>query len=459
MIPKQNPWAPYEPTADDPWDKRKVAHLHRRAGFGATWAELHRDLEHGPAASVDRLLSPPAEDPVEAEIVAALRDGILSSPATARERLKAWWLYRILYHPDRLREKMTLFWHGHFATSNAKVRSVPLMLRQNELLRRHALGEFPELLTAITADPAMLVWLDGGGSRKEKPNENYAREFLELFTLGIGHYTEPDIREAARAFTGWVPADSPSYGATPSFRHDPARHDGGGKTFLGRSGPWRADDIVRITLEQPACAVFVCRKLYRFFVNDAEEPAPELIQPLADELRRHRYSIRHVVGIMLRSRFFYARAAYRRVIKSPVDLSAGLVRMLEVPRAGLSLPALARACAEQGQDLFYPPNVKGWDGGRHWINSATLLARSNWISDVVWGNADDGTPAYDPAAWAQVHGIGRSQAAAALTDLLVQGNLSADVRELIARVGQDRGPDSLRRALQLLANCPEYQLA
>src|SRR5437660_6805390 len=143
MTGPRAPWAPYEPTPDDPWDLKKVAHLHRRAGFGATWAELRRDLKDGPAASVGRLLRPSPETVDEREILAALREGILAAPDTARDRLKAWWLYRMLYHPDRLREKLTLFWHGHFATSNAKVGSIPLLLRQNELLRRHALGESP----------------------------------------------------------------------------------------------------------------------------------------------------------------------------------------------------------------------------------------------------------------------------------------------------------------------------
>jgi len=459
MSRTQEPWAPYDATPADPWDLKKVAHLHRRAGFGATRAELQRDLKDGPIASVDRLLRPPEETAEERDILTALREGILDSPDTARERLQAWWLYRMLYHADRLREKMALFWHGHFATSNAKVRSIPLMLRQNELLRRHALGAFPDLLNEIVADPAMLVWLDGGGSRKEHPNENFAREFLELFTLGVGQYTEKDIREAARAFTGWVQVPNMPDGATPSFRYDPAQHDDGVKTFLKQTGPWKAADVVRITLEQPGCAEFLCRKLYRFFLNDTEEPAAELVRPLAAELRSSRYSIRHVLGIILRSRLFYSRAAYRRIIKSPVDFSTGLVRTLEVPRSNLSLVALAEACAQQGQDLFNPPNVKGWDGGRHWINSATLLARSNWASDVVWGNPDDDTKPYDPGAWAKSQPVAPGQAAEAFASLLLQGDLLPEARALVLRAGHDGGQDSLRKAVQLLLHCPEYQLA
>jgi uncharacterized protein (DUF1800 family) len=460
MCSKQGPWATYEPTRADPWSLRNVAHLHRRAGLGATWAELQRDLKDGTAASVDRLLRPPEADAEERDILASLRDGILTSPGTEGERLKAWWLYRILYHPDRLREKLTLFWHGHFATSDSKVQNVPLMLRQNELLRRHALGKFPNLLTEIIADPAMLVWLDGGASRKERPNENFAREFLELFTLGVGHYTEADIREAARAFTGWVPAEGERGFRPPrAFRYDPAQSDGGVKTFLGETGAWTAADIVRITLKQPACAEFLCRKLYRFFVSDGEDPPPELLGPLAEELRNHHYSIGHLVGVILRSRQFYSKAAYRRVFKSPVEFSAGLVRALEVPRSNLRLPALAEMCGAQGQDLFYPPNVKGWDGGSRWINVAALLARSNWVADVVWGALGSATKPRDPSAWAKACGIAPDKTVDGLIELLMQGDLDGEARALVRKTGQDGKPDSLRKALQLILHSPEYHLA
>jgi uncharacterized protein (DUF1800 family) len=459
MIMEQGPWAPYQPAADNPWDLRKVAHLHRRAGFGATWAELQRDLTAGPAKGVDRLLDPRAERGEEQDVLAGLRHGVLTSSGTEVERLKAYWLYRILFHPDVLHEKMTLFWHNHFATSNAKVKSVPFMLGQNELLRRHALGDFAELLTAIISDPAMLVWLDGGDSRKEKPNENFAREFLELFTLGIGHYTEKDIREAARAFTGWVPLQRARPDRPPDFRFNPARFDDGVKTFLGQTGRWKAEDIVRITLEQPACARFLCRKFYRFFIADSDEPAAELIEPLAEEFRSHGYSIRRVVGTVLRSRHFYSQAAYRKVVKSPVEFSAGLLRTLEVPRASINLPALAHACKDQGQDLFYPPSVKGWDQGRGWITSATVLGRGNWAADVVWGNEDWDMRPYDPAAWARHQGIAAERTTEALIELLLQGDLSPGARALVRGAAADREPDSLRKALQLLLQCPEYQLA
>jgi hypothetical protein len=456
MSIQETPWTPFRPTEQDPWDVRKVAHLHRRAGFGATWRELQRDLREGPDASVVRFLGPAELPEEEEQIIAGIRQGVLGSNDSAR--LKAWWLYRTVFLNRPLEEKMTLFWHSHFATSNIKVRNVPLMLEQNELLRQHALGEFAPLLTAIISDPAMLIWLDGADSQRERPNENFSREFLELFTLGIGNYTESDIREAARAFTGWIRIRNASVGETPVFRFDRSQFDDGEKTFLGQTGRWQAGDIVRITLERPAAAEFLCRKLYRFFVNEEVEPAAALIQPLVTEFRNHRYSLRHVLGILFRSQHFYAQANRRQRVQSPVDLSAGLLRMLEVPRSQVRLLALAAACDRQGQELFYPPNVRGWVGGRTWLNSTTLLQRTNWCNDVIWGNANVGMLPFDPADWMQRNQVVPTRGLSALSDLLLQADLDNHDRTLIMEAGQDGQPDSLRRALQLLLHLPAFQL-
>ncbi len=311
------------------------------------------------------------------------------------ERLKAYWLFRIVFGSDPLTEKMTLFWHGHFATSNRKVQNVGRMLVQNELFRRHALGDFGELAAAILSDPAMLVWLDGAGSRKEKPNENLAREFLELFTLGAGHYTEADIRQAARALTGWVNDGQEGDYAAP-IHFDRTGFDGGMKTFLGRTGPWNARDIVGLALERPAAAEHLARELYRFFVRDDEEPGPDLLRPLADEIRVHHFSIRPVLGLILRSRHFYSGEVRRHLIKSPIEFSAGLVRILDIPRSRVDLVMLGSICDRQGQSLFYPPNVKGWDGGRAWISSSNMLARANWSANLIWGNSVSGDRALRP---------------------------------------------------------------
>jgi uncharacterized protein (DUF1800 family) len=450
MRTEQGPWAAFEPTEQEPWDAAKVAHLHRRAGFGATRADIARDLKDGPKASVDHFFQPRALTSDEQGILDSLKQGVLD--AGDADRMKAWWLYRVLYDPDPLREKLTLFWHGHFATSNRKVNSIPLMLTQNELFRKHALGRFADLLGAVVGDGAMLVWLDGAGSKKEKPNENFGREFLELFTVGVGNYTEADLRGAARAFTGWsVEKGKGEFHA--------AAHDSGDKTFLKQTGAWTSADIVRITLEQPACTEFLCRKLYRFFVREDADPPPDLLRPLAEELRRHDYEVGRVVEVILRSRHFYDAAVRRQRIRSPVEFSAGLLRTLEVPRTDVRLLALALACDRQGQDLFHPPNVKGWDGGKTWLNSSTVLERGNWCNDVLWGNADFGLNPYDPISWARRHGVAPEDAAEVYLDLLLQDAGGARARDAILRAGRAGKPDDLRKALQLIVHCPEYQLA
>jgi uncharacterized protein (DUF1800 family) len=456
---KTDPWAPFEPEAPDSWDLAKVAHLHRRASFGATWAELKRDLKDGPRASMDRLLAPPKLTEDEQGALEGLRKDALDSGDV--ERLKAWYLYRMLFGNDPLTEKMTLFWHGHFATSNAKVNDLALMLRQNELFRKHALGGFGDLLGGVVEDGAMLVWLDGANSKKEKPNENFAREFLELFTLGIGHYTENDIRAAARAFTGWAMPGRRMIPFAPSGeppRFEPPGFDAGSKTFLKQTGKWNAADIVRITLGQPACATFLCRKLYRFFISESEPPAG-LIDPLAERLRKSKYSIRAVVETILRSRHFYSNEVRRQKVAGPVEHSLGLVRMLEIARANVNLLALAAACGRQGQELFYPPSVKGWDGGKTWLNSTTVLERGNWANDVIWGNAELGLEPYDPLAWARKHTVAPGKAAGALTSLLLQGEIGPGARGLVEKAGREGKPAGLRKAVQLLLHCPAFQLA
>jgi hypothetical protein len=225
-------WAPYVPSAEAPWNIRRVVHLHRRAGFAASWPEIERDLSEGPEASVSRLLdgktrASGAPEPEEFErISTVLGDAAIASSDAGR--LKAWWLYRLLFSPDPLGERLTLMWHNHFATSNQKVNDPAAMRRQNDLFRRLARAPFGALLESAVRDPALLVWLDAPANRKGHPNENLAREFLELFSVGIGHYSENDVRETARALTGWNVVDGEA-------REAPARHDEGPKIILGRS--------------------------------------------------------------------------------------------------------------------------------------------------------------------------------------------------------------------------------
>src|SRR6516225_1832345 len=233
-------WEAYHPSNDAPWNLQRAGHLYRRAGFGATMTELEAALKNGPEKTIDAILNgSPDQDKFDAD-TAKLADSI--TRANNGQQLSAWWLYRMLYTPHPLREKLTLFWHNHFATSNKKVANAGFMLRQYELMRRHALGSFRALLQEMSKNPAMMVWLDTRGSKKGSPNENYARELMELFSLGIGHYTEKDIREAA--------------------------HDPGTKTVMGQSGNYKGEDIVRICLEQKAAPRFIVAKLFRFLISE-----------------------------------------------------------------------------------------------------------------------------------------------------------------------------------------------
>jgi uncharacterized protein (DUF1800 family) len=244
-------------------------------------------------------------------------------------------------------------------------------------LRKHALGKFGPMLAGISRDPAMLIWLDSNQNVKGQANENYAREVMELFSLGVGNYTETDVREAARSFTGWHSNYSGS-----EFEFHAAQHDAGPKTLLRQTGNWNGDDVQRILLEQPACARFLVRKLYRFYVSETDPPAP-LLEPLAERLRSHDYDIADLVKTMLGSRLFFSKHAYRQRVKSPVEFVLGAVRANLL--GPVSPNALVAALEAMGQPLFAPPNVKGWTGGRHWLNHATILARQNFAERVAMG--------------------------------------------------------------------------
>jgi uncharacterized protein (DUF1800 family) len=282
-------------------------------------------------------------------------------------QLAPWWLLRAMKSPYAHQEKMTLFWHNHFATSNAKVQNARFMLDQFELLRKHALGNFGHLLQAMSRDPAMMVWLDTKGSTKGNPNENYARELMELFSLGIGHYTEKDIREAARAFTGWD-----IVGVEPIYRKD--QHDDGEKTVIGHTGKWKGADVVRFCLDQEAMPYFIAGKLFRFLVSESVPATKELLQPLAEQFRKSNLDTGALVQTILSSNLFFSPTVYRTKIKSPVEFALGIVRGLE---ADVGTTALNAALTQLGQHVFHPPSVKGWDGGPTWLNGQTLLFRQN----------------------------------------------------------------------------------
>ncbi|MGQ0633285.1 MAG: DUF1800 domain-containing protein [Planctomycetaceae bacterium] len=385
-------WQPYYPNAADPWDEVKVAHLYRRAAFGPSWQQIRDGLRSSPGDLIERLVAGgnlSAQRAFEADY-APLAAGVMKSGDSGEA--KALWCYRLLNSPSPLREKMTLFWHNHFATSNAKVRNIRLMMRQVDLLRCHALGNFDTLLQEVTRDPAMMVWLDSSNNQRGTPNENYARELMELFSLGVENYTENDVQEAARALTGWnVERGLPVF--------DYSRHDAGEKTIFGHSGPWAAGDAVRLCLGREACAPFIVKKIFRELVSDAVHPPDALLKPLANEFRARDYDIAWLVGTILRSWVFFSEAAIGQKVKSPCDLVLGSVLALE-GRPGLI--AVAQACDQLGQSLYYPPNVKGWDGGTVWLNSATLLHRQNLALELTRGTGSAGR--VDPATVAAKYG-------------------------------------------------------
>ncbi|MEP6810045.1 MAG: DUF1800 domain-containing protein [Chthoniobacterales bacterium] len=382
------------------WDESAAAHLLRRAAFGGTPEEIASVHAKGLTRAVNDLLHPatPASETsapawaqprdlrtIRQEARMAKRGGDRSKIKAFRKMegdevldLRSWWLRRLASDPAPLREKMTLFWHGHFATSMEKVKDGYWMWRQNQTLREHALGNFNSLTKAISRDPAMMIYLDLPQSRPEHPNENWAREMMELFTIGIGHYGEPDVKEAARAFTGYR-LDL----ASQTFRFAPRQHDDGSKTFLGRTGNFGGDEIIDILTAQPACAEFIAKKLCRFFVED--DPAPALVDTVAGRLGAHGLELLPILREIFTSTEFYAERVQRAQIKSPTQFMVETCRLL---LADLPSPRVAQnAMRQMGQILFAPPNVKGWDGGKSWISTSTLLFRNNFANYLINGDA------------------------------------------------------------------------
>ncbi len=304
----------------------------------------------------------------------------------------------MMFSPHPLQERLTLFWHNHFATSQAKVDDLSLMHRQNAIFREHALGRFGPMVEKIVFDPAMLIWLDAQTNQTGAPNENLARELFELFTLGVGNYTEDDIKEAARALTGWTVRDGKA-------RFDIRRHDTGQKTILGHTGTWTAGDVVRIALSQPACSKFLVRKLFREFISETVEPSEEMLAPLVDGYRLRDYDTAWLMETMLSSWVFYSSASIKQKVKSPVDFVVGSVRNLEGRASPLKM---ADALDRMNQSLYHPPSVKGWDGGTAWLNSTTLLTRQNLAFSLC--SRPDNNHNTDPARLASKYQLEGSEA-------------------------------------------------
>src|SRR5262249_24597406 len=303
-------WAPYVPDEKAPWNLRRVVHLHRRAGVAAAWGGVPRDPEDGPQGSIDRVLAGKAATAGVPEGFAETAR-FLADAARDLERLKAWWVYRMLFGPDPLTERLTLLWHNHFATSADKVHSRGLMRRQNELLRELARAPFGRLLDRAVRDPALLLWLDAPANRKGHPNENLGRELMELFTLGIGHYSETDVKEAARALTGWT-------GEQEQFTENAALHDAEEKTILGRTGRWKGDDLLRLLVEHPATARRLAFRLCELLLGENVAAAGAL-EALAAGLRDHDLDVGGAVETILRSETFFADGHLGNRLPRPAD--------------------------------------------------------------------------------------------------------------------------------------------
>jgi uncharacterized protein (DUF1800 family) len=466
---------PYRPTDADPFDAVKAAHLLNRAGFGGTSYEVGKVLQLGPTKAVDWLMDfkdVGAEKQGTDKPDLASIDGynadykeIIRQTAgkTEQEKMElrmkfrqaneeairatiAWWLRRMTYGPHPLQEKLTLFWHGHFTTSDKDERQAAFMWTQNELLRQNAAGNFRTFVRAISRDPAMLDYLNNNSNRKQHPNENYARELMELFTLGIGNYSEQDVKEGARAFTGWA-HDAGDF----IFRK--GLHDDGTKTFLGVTGNLNGDDAIDVILSKPACGKFIAGKLFRYFAHD--DPDDSVVGALGRQLQQNRYEIRPTVRTILTSRAFYSPIAVGSQIKSPIQLMLGVIRQvgLEMPPDG----GLLFALKEMGQVPFQPPNVRGWPGGRMWINTSTLLARYNTATRLLDGRLPraDGSRLSDDLDTADPKKVVDHWLAC-----LVQRPVADDKKAVLAATlakGRNR-EDGVRQMVQLIVAMPEYQL-
>jgi uncharacterized protein DUF1800 len=413
----QNDLTPIGP-AD--WNYDFAAHLLERAGFGGTPDEIQALAKMTPAQAIARLVRfegtdasslPPFEhsgvhdpglepfppsrpavtdmakekgealgikvkpsgnrrlQPIVNEFFYWLRASVLET-----NRVSYWWANRMVTSPRPLQEKMALFWHGHFASNEAKVRDYRKLLGQLELFQKQGTGNFRNLTLAVAQDPAMLSFLDAGVNVKGASNENFAREIMELFTMGVGHYTETDIREAARAFTGWNYVDL-------KFVVNKDQHDDGEKKFLGKTGRFDGVDVIDIIMQQPATADFIAGKIYRYFVR--QELSPELQKQLGAVLRDSHYEITPLLETIFRSRDFYSPASVGTQIKSPVQLAVSTFRKLGLTSVP-GVPDFNSATSALGQQLFSPPTVAGWAGGQSWITPGLLLERGNFARDLLF---------------------------------------------------------------------------
>jgi len=367
-----------------PWDRSRAAHLYRRAGFGGSPDELDQAVSLGREGAVSRLVDYDSISTSDLDDFVGLvaedqaGGGFGDDNALRFDSLRRWWLLRMQYTPRPLEEKMTLFWSNHFATSVDKVLWTQLMYTQNQIFRQKGMGLFGDLLLDVSRDPAMLIWLDNASNVKDAPNENFAREVMELFTMGVGNYTQRDVTEAARAFTGWT-IESEEH--LDRYLFSPDAHDGGFKVFLGASGYFRGEDIIAMLAARPETGAFVTAKLARFLLG--HDPTPELWQTLQLLYASTRGNIREIVRAILLSDDFDATSQAPDMLKSPVEFVIGANRALGI-RVDQDYPSEFHLFELMGMPLFRPPNVGGWKGGRAWMHTDSYLFRMSFASRYLF---------------------------------------------------------------------------
>ncbi|NOU64261.1 DUF1800 family protein [Paenibacillus sp. LMG 31461] len=437
------------------WTNKEVVHLLLRAGFGSTKEEVAACLALGREETVRRLVTGEAlidKAPKLASFDQFHADGKKALDPLLLVDQQMYWLYRMVNSPAPLIEKMTLFWHGHFATANYKVKDASLMAKQNELFRQYALGNFKELLVEIGKDPAMMIWLDVNQNKKGKPNENYAREVMELFTLGIGHYTEMDVKESARAFTGWTYNKNDH-----KVNYNAKQHDNDAKTLLGESGKLDADDVIDILFHQQALPTFLATKLLNYFATDT--PSDLWIQTLAGLITQ-----KNTVGEVLQELFisdeFYADSIRMSLIKTPADYIAGILKCCNLSVAKGHVQAMRK----MGQELFVPPDVAGWRGGASWLTTNCLLARYQFAEGIAkqMNGQQLNSPAFQPnQAESPIEWAKRYAELMGISDLSeqTQASLRAYADDTIVHTTQTKQKlTGLRGLLQLVLISPEAQM-
>ncbi len=437
--------APYDPAAGHgPWDARLAAHLLRRALGGPRPGEATVLAKQAPSQAVNSLFS--ARDASRERMWAD--SGAALAAGGDRRRLAAWWLMKLAQEDRAPGTRLALFWHDHFACAQSTVADVGFLMRQHQTFVVEGEGPFLALLLAVARDPAMLRFLDGDSNRRGLPNENLAREILELFTLGVGRYSEQDVREAARALTGRTVRGR-------DYRFVAEHHDPAPKTLLGTEIA-DGDDVCRAAAAQPACARFLAGKMWRFYVSP--EPPAEALHLLAERWRERDLDVAWLARTLCASRAFYSAEAYRSLVKSPVDLVVGTVRALG---AKPDFEACARACGEMGQELFEPPGVQGWAEGEAWIHSAAWIARTNFAARVADGAESFTRGAPLAALFPPAH---RADAGATLADLaaaLLGGDLPGERAAALqsALADPSSGAAGFRAATHAVLCSPEYHLS